>query len=55
MEERTIWVLLLWIACVLSIVGWLYHYIWRAAPLERVVILGLFLWTGVRLRQKNKM
>ena len=55
MEERTIWVLLLWTACVLSSAGWLYHYVWRGDPLERLLILGLFLWTAVRLRRENKM
>ena len=55
MGERTIWVLLLWTACVLSIAGWLYHDIWMAGPLERLVILGLFLSAAARLRRKNRL
>ena len=54
MDDRTMWVLLLWGLCVLSILGALFRLLWFSTSLERLLALGLCLLTAASLRRKGR-
>ena len=54
MDDLKTGVLLLWALCVLSIAGSLFHLIWAATPLERLLTLALFLLTAANLHRKRE-